>query len=493
MEKNKNKSREGWILPKGERLAYIFGTGATQSFNVFVSSFLGAYLLMIGITPTISAVVVLFVKAWDAINDAIFGFVVDRYRFNEGKNKASKWLFSGRYMPWFRVFFIILPIGMITMFSVNTDSPVWQRIAQYAIGYFIFDTGLTIAASYSLVPLTITNNLEERNHIIAWGGLGQVVGLLPPALLGALFIATTVGYSGSAVIFSILGMLLALLPAIKIKERNVSHPYSESEREKYTLKDALSTFRKVPQVLLLCIGAFLSIVFATDGGYSLFVCYYLFGNATLSVALTAFALVPTFIIVPFLPAIFKRIDKGVVLTISCAITSATSIILYLCGVEFLRSHMIVMYLLYALRATTTVVFSFCCTMIIPDLAEVAKFKMKRDSGGIVSAAHTFSYKLAQGITGSLSLFILGFYGWMSVKANSFSELAALNAQGIGLQTETALAGLWNVFFLIPSIGFMLGAIVFSFIRIKKSHVELYMKANSGEITREECETMINQK
>ena len=82
---------------------------------------------------------------------------------------------------------------------------------------------------------------------------------------------------------------------------------------------------------------------------------------------------------------------------------------------------------------------------------------------------------------------------MSVKANSFSELAALNAQGIGLQTETALAGLWNVFFLIPSIGFMLGAIVFSFIRIKKSHVELYMKANSGEITREECETMINQK
>jgi len=493
MERTKKKSHEGWLIPRGERLAYIFGTGATQSFNAFVSSFLGAYLLMIGITPAISAVVVLFVKAWDAVNDAIFGFVVDKYRFKGGKHKFTKWLFSGRYMPWFRVFFIILPIGMITMFSVNTSSPVWQRIAQYTLGYFIFDTGLTIAASYSLVPLTITNNLEERNYIIAWGGLGQVVGLLPPALLGALFIATTVGYSGSAVIFSVLGLLLALLPALKIKERNVSIPNPGDEKEKYTLKDALSTFKKVPQTLLLCLGAFLCVAFATDGGLSLFVCYYLFGNATLSVALTAFALIPTFIIVPFLPAIFKRIDKGVVLTISCAITAATSIILYFCGVEFLRSHMIVMYIMYALRATTTVIFSFCCTMIIPDLAEVAKFKMKRDSGGIVSAAHTFSYKLAQGITGSLSLVILGFYGWMSVKANSFSELAALNAQGIGLQTETALAGLWNVFFLIPAFGYLLGAIVFSFIRIKKSHVQLYMKANSGEITREECEAQINQK
>lgn len=492
MGKIKKKAREGWMIPRGERLAYIFGTGATQSYNTFVSSFLGAYLLMIGITPAISAAVVLFVKAWDAINDALFGFIVDKYRFKEGKSRFTRWLFSGRYMPWFRVFFLILPIGMITMFSVNTASPVWQRIAQYAIGYFVFDTGLTIAASYALVPLTITNNLEERNFIIAWGGLGQIVGLLPPALLGAFFIATTVGYSGSAVIFSVLGLLLALLPALKIKERNVSIPGPSEEKEKYTFKDALSTFKKVPQTLLLCIGAFLCVVFATDGGYSLFVCYYLFGNATLSVALTAFALIPTFIIVPFLPAIFRKVDKGVVLTVACAITAATSIILYFCGVEFLRSHMIVMYIMYALRATTTVIFSFCCTMMIPDLAEVAKFKMKRDSGGIVSAAHTFSYKLAQGITGSLSLLILGFYGWVSVTANSFSELAALNAQGIGLQTEAALTGLWNVYFLIPAIGYALGAIVFSFIRIKKSHVELYMKANSGEITREACEEQIRK-
>ena len=35
--------------------------------------FLAAYLLMIGVDPKISAVVVLFVKIWDAANDAIFG------------------------------------------------------------------------------------------------------------------------------------------------------------------------------------------------------------------------------------------------------------------------------------------------------------------------------------------------------------------------------------------------------------------------------------
>ena len=76
-ERGENK-HEGWMLPLGERLAYIFDTGATQNFNTFVSMFLAAYLLMIGVDPKISAVVVLFVKIWDAANDAIFGFMVDK-------------------------------------------------------------------------------------------------------------------------------------------------------------------------------------------------------------------------------------------------------------------------------------------------------------------------------------------------------------------------------------------------------------------------------
>lgn len=44
------------------------------------------------------------------------------------------------------------------------------------------------------------------------------------------------------------------------------------------------------------------------------------------------------------------------------------------------------------------------------------------------------------------------YGFVSVEAASFEDLEELNAQGIGLQTDYALQGLWNVSYLFPLIG-----------------------------------------
>lgn len=489
MKKREKNNREGWVMSRGERMAYIFGTGATQSYNTFVSMFLATYLLMIGVDPKISAAVVLFVKVWDAVNDAIFGFMVDKIRFREGKTKFTRWLFSGRYMPWFRAFFWILPVGMIMMFSAGAGSSVGMRVAQYAVGYFIFDTGLTIASAYNLVPLSLTNNLEERNFIIAWGGLGQCVGLLPPMILGTLFVATSFGYTGSAIVFSALGILIAFLPATKLKEKNFVNIEPEKQK-KYTIKDALSTFKIAPEALMLCVGAFLCIVLATDAGYSMFVCYYLFDNALLSVVLGVIGLIPTFAVVPFLPAIFKKVDKGTMLMISCGTTAVASLITYLIGVNFLKEHIVIYCILYTIRQTTTILFSFGCTMSVPDLAEVAKYRTGRDCGGIISAAHSFAYKLAQGIVGSLSLMIMAFFGWIAVEANSFEELAALNAQGIGLQTEHALSGLWIVVSLIPAFGYAFGAIAFSFMRLNNKKVKIYMKCNSGEITKEEAEEQI---
>ena len=75
-------------------------------------------------------------------------------------------------------------------------------------------------------------------------------------------------------------------------------------------------------------------------------------------------------------------------------------------------------------------------------------------------------------------------------AGSFEELKALNLQGIGLQTSQALEGLWNVMYLFPSIGFGLAALVFMLVRIDRKHINTMIKANTGEITREEAEELL---
>ena len=54
-------------------------------------------------------------------------------------------------------------------------------------------------------------------------------------------------------------------------------------------------------------------------------------------------------------------------------------------------------------------------------------------------------------------------------------------------------GLWNVTFLFPALGFGLAALFFLLVKINRKQVTAMIKANLGEITREEAEGMLTAK
>ena len=99
---SKKTRKEGWIVPAKEKIALFCGAGSYQATNTFVTTFMSVYLLMVGVSPTVAAGALLFLKAWDAMTDVVVGYLIDKIRFKPGKNAFTKWLFSGRYMPWFR-------------------------------------------------------------------------------------------------------------------------------------------------------------------------------------------------------------------------------------------------------------------------------------------------------------------------------------------------------------------------------------------------------
>lgn len=486
----RKKRKEGWIVPGGEKLALILGSGSTQAMNTYVATFLSTYLLMVGISPAIAAVVLVILKGWDSINDVLFGYFVDKYRFKLGKNTFTKWLFGGRYMPWFRLLFLMIPLGTIITFSINTDLPMGVRVAQYMFGYFLFDAGCTVTGATGLLPLSVTNNYDERNFILAWTGLGQGFGSLPVVFLGNMFIAGSLGYTGAAFIFSILGLVLAMFPAFFVKERNAGNVNLE-EQEKYTIREMLKTLKKMPELMALLTGVFFWGIFYT-GGYGLFVSYYIFGDANLSVILSLFAVIPNLVLIPFLPAIYKHFDKMAVARVSCVLFAVCGVLMNVLGAEYFKGNMSVLYLITLFQSTAYVMTMFSGAQTVADLVEVAKYRTGREVGGIVSASYAFVTKLVNSLVSSVTLIILGIYGFDAVEAQSFEELAQLNAEGIGLQTERALQGLWNVSYLFPVIGFAIAAVVFSFVKVHRKQVKIYMQANSGQITREEAETLLNQ-
>jgi len=492
-KKAPKKGREGWIVPRGEKWSYFIGSGSHFTVHTFMSAFLTTYLLMIGVSPAASASVLLILRIWDAINDTLFGYLIDRVRFKPGKSRLSKWFFSGRYMPWFRIATFIIPFSMIVTFTVNTDAPMWVRILQYAIGYLLYDTAYTISfAPWGCMLTSLTSDVDERNFIQSYSVLGQALGLVPVLFLGTALVAGSFGYSGTAILFAIYGFLLAIPAIFAVKERIVRAP-SQVADQKYTFKEIVRFLGKTKEFLFFELGQIVWGLLSTGAALGLFVAFYLFGDANLAVLFGVFQFVPTILLLPFFPIIFRHVNKIVAIQLAGFLTVASGLLLYFIGPEGLMAIKGLFYLLLLVHGTATVFVVVGSAMILPDIAEIAKYRTQTEHVGIIWSFHSTVTKLISSVVTSLSLLLLGAFGWVAVTAGSFEELKALNAQGIGLQTPQALQGLWTVTYLFPSIGFGLAAIVFLLVKVDRRRIKTMIRANTGEITREEAETLLAAK
>lgn len=76
------------------------------------------YFTDVGITPAAVAVVALITKIWDAVNDPIFGALMDKIRFKKGK-----------FIPWLRISMIVTPLSTILVFAIPAGIPMdWRGI-----------------------------------------------------------------------------------------------------------------------------------------------------------------------------------------------------------------------------------------------------------------------------------------------------------------------------------------------------------------------------
>ena len=81
MSKKQLKSQNPlWQTTKPERKSYYtYFFGQNMIYNM-IGGYLTTFLLLIGVDPVKSATVMLVVKVWDAVNDAMFGVIFDKFK-----------------------------------------------------------------------------------------------------------------------------------------------------------------------------------------------------------------------------------------------------------------------------------------------------------------------------------------------------------------------------------------------------------------------------
>ena len=463
-----------YMTTSRERLSYwTYFVGQNVYYNI-TAAFISTYLAMQGISLAKVGLVLLIVKIWDAVNDPIFGFIFDKVKFKNGQKS----------LPWLRIAVALIPIVTIILFAIPSGLTETGKLLWFGVAYLLWDTvyTLTDVPAYAMLN-TMTDNLAERNLLLSVNRVFSGGGVVIYGVVLPLLISETVGLSSTmaVAILSVFSAVTMVPLCLNCKERNYK---PTAQEDNFTPRQMLHYLKNNKYLLIYYCGYMATDALKTFNAVMLFVSFYLFGNSLFAIVLNILNMVPGVFAAMLMPTILKRFDKFKTLFWMNLLCVVLGLVIYFAGYD----NQGLFLTLTCIRTIPMSIVGILAFMFTPDCAEYGQFKSGISAKGITFAIQTFSVKITGAISSSLALFLLGLFGWISVEAESFEQLAAMNIQ----QSPAALQGLWIVYALVPVIGMILSAVFYLGYKLNDRDVQIMAKYNAGEITRAEAEARLSR-
>lgn len=449
-----DKRKKGWVTKPLERIAYVVYFIGQLIFNVIVSSYTLVYLLNAGISEVTAGAILLAPKIFDAVDDTFFGILVDKVRFKKG-----------RFLPWIKLASILMPFATIFFFSMPASASVTVKCTWVIVGYVLWDICYTMcdAPIYAL-STSMTNNMDERNSILSYtrisGGVGgMLASILIPIMYGSN--GMNLGWSKTAIIISAVGALMMLPAGFVIKER-----FHGEKEEEVSFRQLFGSLFENKNLMVIILVRFIFMLTMSAEVLSSVFAQYVLGNETLGSLLTMAISMPVIILSIFLPALLRKFEKVHMHAFFMGLYVLGSVVQYFVGYGNLTAVMI----LSAIRGIGYGGFSTLSFMFVPDCIEYGQFTTGRRNEGISFALQTFVNKLNAAIISSISAFFLALMGF------SAANVTPQGQQGVWI-TYTILSALGGV----AAIPLLLKGYT-----LRDKNVAVMMKANNGEISKEEA-------
>ena len=470
-----SKAKPQYMTTFKERVSYwTYFVGQNIYYNI-TAAFISTYLAMQGINLAKVAIVLLIVKIWDAVNDPIFGFIFDKVKFKNGLKS----------LPWLRIATGLIPVVTIFLFAIPSGMSELGKLIWFGVAYVAWDTvyTLTDVPAYAMLN-TMTDNLAERNTLLSVNRVFSGAGVLIYGVVLPLLISESVGMSATMAIavMAVFSAITMVPLCVNCKERNYK---PEDEDESFSMKQMFQYLGKNKYLLTYYGGYMATDALKTSAAVLLFVSFYLFGNSLYSILLNILNMVPGVFAAMAMPALLKRFDKFKTLFWCNIVNIILGLVIYFAGYK----NEVFFLVMTCIRTIPMSIVGILAFMFTPDCAEYGQYKSGISAKGITFAIQTFSVKITGAVSSALALFLLGCFSWISVEAESFEELAALNIQ----QSAGALNGLWIVYALVPVIGMIISTFFYLGYKLNDKDVQIMAKCNAGEITREEAEKLLSRK
>lgn len=210
-----------------------FGTSVIQ--GIYGTTLVIFYHVYLALDPFLIGVAAFIYAVWNALNDAIFGYLSDKTR--------SKW---GRRIPFMRFTAPFLALTFIILWLVPVNSPQLTIFLWMLILMLLYDTCYTlIGLTYSALLPELSEDDRVRGEFQKFSSLfyllGTIIGFLLPDLIRPKVGQTdlTIFYIGM-ILIAIIAAVCIIFTTLRFKERpeftQVDKPLSLGKSIKYTFK-----------------------------------------------------------------------------------------------------------------------------------------------------------------------------------------------------------------------------------------------------------------
>ena len=421
MENNTLKSSVGM----GQKIAFGFGMLANQMFPAALGVFIIVLVQDLGFAALLWGIIQFAPRIFDAVTDPLMGFISD--------NTKSKW---GRRRQYVFVGGILMGLAYVAMWQLYEDDGIIYNFIYFFSWSLVFYLGLTIfSVPYVAMGYEISDDFHERTQIMAIAQfIGQWAWVIAPWFWVILYDPAWFpdgagqGVRDLSIWVAIPCTIFAIIPAIFIKSKSTLNrkdflPVNSSYISKSIKGIFISAFEafKIKQFKKIAFATFLIFnSFQVIAAFTfLIIVHYLFNSDPASAgnwpALhgSVGALITSFLVIPLITVISKRIGKKKAFILSQLISIIGYILfwfLFIPGKPYMFLFALPFHS-FGIGSLFTIMMSM--TADVCDLDELEN-GVRRE--GVLGAVYWWMVKLGFGVAALFSGFILWLVGLIQIKS-----------------------------------------------------------------------------
>jgi GPH family glycoside/pentoside/hexuronide:cation symporter len=431
-----------------EKIGYGLGDAASSMFWKIFTFYLAIfYTDVFGISAAAAGTMFLVTRIWDTANDPIMGIVGDRTHTRWGKFRP--------YLLWVAVPFAIIGVLLYT-------TPDWSATGKLIYAYVTYTLMMmaytAINVPYASLLGVMTANTEDRTSlasyrmVFAFGGSLLVVAIYQPvADMFQNIVSTNAAYQLTMVVIGAIAVTFFILTFSWTRER-IKPPRDQKNSLKEDFKNLLNN---IPWFILLGAGV-MTLIFNSvrDGVAMYYFKYYITDDTAVALSKMTFTYSTLYLFlgqatnmlgVIMAKPISARLGKRKTFMYAMVLASVLSSLFYFCTKEAVA-------MVYVLQALV----SFCAGIIFPllwsmyaDTADYSEYKTGRRATGLVFSASSMTQKLGWTLGGSITLWLLAFYGFEA------------NVE----QTPDTIEGIKHMLSFVPAIGALISGLFMYFYKL----------------------------